>query len=329
MHRFNPSFKFLLFLSAIAFLLVAALPFQAAASDDIDQLKQEVKTLQKKSKSWRKRAHGTKMTLKTCPSGWIRPRCTPQATRFHSASTSAQRRNPSITTICAGRRRRLWALVGAFFTPVSMGGFNGATLEQMQTAIGGMIASGQLPPAEKYDADNNIIYTNKFRLNMKAMLNRHVNFAGRLAAYKVFGDSTGVKFNQGSPGDVTFDGNTSSLPHGDTIRLERAYLVYQNDISDDVHWHLSLGRRPSTDGPPLEYANYDLVGGSPLGHIINWQFDGASLGFNFGDAIGFPGASFKFCYGAAFENDYGNSSTLGYNGSDLTDVHISEDILIA
>ena len=197
-------------------------------------------------------------------------------------------------------------------------GFNGANLAQAQGMMGLMPATAP----EKYDADNNIIYTNKFRLNMKADLNPHVNFNGRLAAYKVFGDSTGVKFNQGSLGDVTFDGNTSSLPHGDIVHLERAFFAYKNDIGDDVHWHFSLGRRPSTDGPPLEYGNYDIVAGSPLGAIINWQFDGASLGFNFGDAIGIPGASFKLCYGVGFENDYGNSSTLGYNGSDLSDVHL-------
>ena len=109
------------------------------------------------------------------------------------------------------------AFVGSFFVPPP-NGFQGATLPQIQQAIGNMAAAGMIPPTEKYDATNDIILTNKFRLNMNAKVNDQLSFAGRLAAYKVFGDSTEVKVNQGSLGDVTLDGNTSSLPHGDTIR---------------------------------------------------------------------------------------------------------------
>jgi len=210
--------------------------------------------------------------------------------------------------------------LGAFFTPVAQGGFNGATGTQIQQAIAGMAAGGMIPPAEKFDADNDIIYTNKFRLDMASRFNSHLDFRGRLAAYKVFGDSTGVKFNRGDLNDVTLDGNTSSLPHGDTIHLERAYFVYKNDIGI-VPVNFSAGRRPSTQGPPLEYRNFDVVGGSPLATIINWQFDGASLSFGLEEATGIPGASFKLCYGMGFENDFGNSSTLNPR-SDLEDVHL-------
>jgi hypothetical protein len=118
---------------------------------------------------------------------------------------------------------------------------------------------------------------------MGAKVNSNLSFAGRLAAYKVWGDSSGVKFNQGSLGDVTMDGNTSSLPHGDTIRMERAYFMYRQDVKD-IPVSFSLGRRPSTNGPPLEYGDYGMVGGSPLSTIINWQFEGdwgSQYWFNF------------------------------------------------
>ncbi len=197
-------------------------------------------------------------------------------------------------------------------------GLSGLTRQQIYTQLGSM---GPIPPPDKYDADNDIIYTNRLRLNMMGKLNRHVEFRGRLTAYKVFGDSTGVKFNQGSLGDITLDGNTSSLPHGDTIRMERAYLIYKNEIGE-VPYSFSAGRRPSTEGPPLEYRNYSMVGGSPLATVINWQFDGASLNFNLEDVTGIPGASFKFCYGVGYENDWGNSNSLNYSGSDLEDVHL-------
>ena len=211
------------------------------------------------------------------------------------------------------------ALLGGFFTPASQGGFNGATLNQIHQGMQNMQNAGMVPPLDKYDEDNDIIYTNKFHLNMKAKINNQLNFAGRLAAYKVWGDSSGVKFYQGSMNDVTMDGNTSSLPHGDTIRLERAYFVYSQEVND-VPVSLSLGRRPSTYGPPLEYSNYSLEAGTPFGTVINWQFDGASLTFGLDYLTGIPGASVKLCYGVGFEGDWGNSYALSQ--PDVDDVHL-------
>jgi hypothetical protein len=200
-------------------------------------------------------------------------------------------------------------------------GFNGATIPQAQAAMAAMAQAGMIPPTEKYDADNDIILTNKFRLNMKAKVNNQLSFTGRLAAYKVFGDSTGVQVNQGNLADVTMDGNTASLPHGDTIRLERAYFNYKKDLGP-VPTNFSLGRRPSTDGPPLEYLNYSLEGGSPLATIINWQFDGASFNMGLEDVTGIPGAALKLCYGVGFEGDWGNTYTLSNQQPDVDDVHM-------
>jgi len=212
------------------------------------------------------------------------------------------------------------SLTNGFFVNAPAG-FNGATLAQAQAAIAAMVAGGMVPPVEKYDVDNDVIFSNRLRLEMKAKVNDQLSFAGRLAAYKAFGDSTGVKFNQGSLGDITFDGTTSSLPHGDTIRLERAYFNYKNYMGS-IPYNLSLGRRPSTEGPPLEYRNYSLEGGSPLASIINWQFDGASFNLGLEDATNIPGFALKFCYGVGFENGWGNSGSLSAT-SDLEDVHMA------
>ena len=190
-------------------------------------------------------------------------------------------------------RRAPSSLTDMFFDTYPAG-FNGGTLSELQAAMAGMVAGGMVPPVEKVDVDNDIIYTNRLRLEMKSRISPQLTFGGRLAAYKAFGDSTGVKFYQGSMGDVTFDGNTSSLPHGDTIHLERAYFNYTFG-TQSVPINLSLGRRPSTEGPPLEYRNNSLEGGSPLATIINWQFDGASLTFGLEDVTGIPGAAFKLC----------------------------------
>lgn len=211
------------------------------------------------------------------------------------------------------------ALINRFFPDITEGGFSGGTLQQIQQGMAGMVPADMV--TDKADADNDIIYTNRLRLDMNARVNRQLTFGGRLAAYKVFGDSTGVKFNQGSMSDVTFDGNTSSLPHGDTLRLERAFFNYSTYLGS-APFNISFGRRPSTEGPPLEYRNYGLEGGSPLAHLINWQFDGASFNFGLEDVTGIPGASFKICYGVGFEGDWGNSSSLSSTQPDVDDVHM-------
>ena len=199
-------------------------------------------------------------------------------------------------------------------------GFNGATLAQAQAAMAAMAQAGMIPPTEKYDADNDIILTNKFRLNMHSKVNDQLSFDGRLAAYKVFSDSSGVKVNQGNLGDVTLDGNVASQPHGDVIRLDRAYFNYKKDWGP-VPTNFSIGRRPGTDGPPLEYMNYSLEGGSPLATVINWQFDGASYNLGLEEVTGIPGAAFKICYGQGFEGDWGNSYSLSNQQSAVDDVH--------
>ena len=215
------------------------------------------------------------------------------------------------------------ALVNGFFanfdgTP--FGGFNGATLEQFQSALGNMAMAGMIPKAETYDADNDIIYTSRFRMTMKSKVNNNLNFMGRLSAYKVWGDSTGVNFNHGGMSDVSLDGTTASVPRGDAVHLERAYMNYKNTIGE-VPYNFSLGRRPSTEGPPLEYGANSLEGGSPFGAVINWQFDGASLSFDLEEVTGVPGSSFKLCYGLGFESDYGNSGAMASNPQ-VDDVHL-------
>ena len=312
----SPFYRLPLLIGLACFVLFGFLS-QAAAADEIEALKDEVKTLNEKIEKLEKKSSWAADDIEDLGDRLDK-------SELHTAtdkiSLGVEFRSEADSIHYNDIRMAPPAILGAFFTPPPAG-FNGATLAQIQQGIGQMAMAGMIPPPASYDADNDIIFTNRFRLNMMGRLNPHVRFDGRLAAYKVFGDSTGVKFNQGSLGDVTFDGNTSSLPHGDTIHLERAYFVLSQEFGD-VPVNFSFGRRPSTEGPPLEYGNYSLVGGSPLATIINWQFDGASLGFGLEQVTGIPGASFKLCYGVGFESDWGNSTSLNYMDSDLEDVHM-------
>ena len=58
------------------------------------------------------------------------------------------------------------ALVNGFFTPYTSGGFNNASLSQIQQRIQNMAMAGMIPPTDEFDADNDVIFTNKFHMNM-------------------------------------------------------------------------------------------------------------------------------------------------------------------
>ena len=214
----------------IVFLLWVALPGTAAADDDIKLLKQrleqmskEMEAVQKKLEDMERKNQAEEEEIEEIDDRLNKAEL---HTATDKVSFGVELRTRADSLHYKDIQMAPASFTNMFFAPYP-NGLNGATLAQAQAAMAGMAASGMIPPTEKYDADNDIILTNKFRLNMNAKVNDQLSFTGRLAAYKVFGDSTGVKVNQGNLGDVTLDGNTSNLPHGDTIRLERAYFNYK------------------------------------------------------------------------------------------------------
>jgi hypothetical protein len=310
---------------ALVFLLWISVPGVATAQDDVKLLKQrleemskEMDAVQKKLEALEKKDHAKDEEIEEMDD---RLNKTELHTATDKVALGIEFRSRADTLAYKDIQAAPSALVGGFFVDYPMG-FNNATLPQIQQMIGNMAMAGMIPPTEKYDATNDILLTNKFRLSMYSKVNDRLSFNGRLAAYKVFGDSTGVKFNQGSLGDVNLDGNDANLPHGDTIRLERAYFNYKKDWGR-MPTNFSVGRRPGTDGPPMEYMNYSLEGGSPLATVINWQFDGASFNMGLEEVTGIPGATLKLCYGQGFEGDWGNTYSLSSQQSEVDDVHFA------
>lgn len=185
--------------------------------------------------------------------------------------------------------------------------FSAADMAQLQAGL-------RQQGTEKQTVDNNSLFTSRLRLDIKAKPTRSLSFVGRLSAAKVFGDSTGVKWYNGGPNAVTMDGNVHTNGSDSALRVERAFFTYFGEVAD-VPYHLSLGRRPALGGAPFEFSRSSVVGGSPMAHGINWQFDGASLGFRLADLTGIPGADFKLCWGVGFESGVGsgNSYSMSYD----------------
>ena len=182
------------------------------------------------------------------------------------------------------------------------------SFDQLKQFLGGFDAQsqamlmGMLMPAtfqEGYKADNDIMYTNRLRLNLAAEVAKNISFHSRLSMYKTWGDATGVQVFNGQSNSFIVDGNTANVPNSDVLRVERAYFTWNKLFDSPLY--LSIGRRPSTDGPPLHLRNDEKRGGSPMGTLIDMQFDGITVGGTF-DPLG----TLRLCYGLGYESQYGN-----------------------
>ncbi len=81
---------------------------------------------------------------------------------------------------------------------------------QQQQLMGSLLPGTFVPG---YNADNDIMYTNRLRLRMHSDVADQVKFDGRLSMYKVWGDSTGVQIFNGQPTSIAWDGTTGSVPN--------------------------------------------------------------------------------------------------------------------
>ncbi|MDR3763824.1 MAG: DUF3373 family protein [Acidobacteriota bacterium] len=192
----------------------------------------------------------------------------------------------------------------------SLGGFSSAQqamLQQYLMQVPGVYTAG-------YQANANAVLTNRLRLNLDAKVAENVSFTGRLSMYKVFGNSTGVQVFNGQPATMSIDGTTATVPSGDMLRVERAYFTWKDIAGSKLY--LSIGRRPSTDGPPMNMHNDEPRGGTPSGALINYQFDGVTMGYHLGDKT-----ALRLCYGLGYDAGYGNGQLLQNPADRMRSVH--------
>jgi hypothetical protein len=224
------------------------------------------------------------------------------------------------------------AAVGAFGDPADSNSPIGAFMAQFPN-FADAFQAGQLPavggfsmlgldlgdkPA-KGDLDNDLLYTTRLRLGMKAKVWKNVNFSGRLLMYKNWGDSTGIKVFD-SWNAFTMDGTNGGNTTGDLLRVERAYFDW-NHIGGS-NFYLSIGRRPSTYGPPSQFRENEMRGGTPSGHLVHFNFDGITAGYKLSALTGIEGQTIRFCYGQGFESQFGNGELFNTNDFSTEDTHL-------
>ncbi|MDY6853340.1 MAG: DUF3373 family protein [Thermodesulfobacteriota bacterium] len=92
----------------------------------------------------------------------------------------------------------------------------------------------------KDDANTEDIWSNRLRLNLKVDITDDLVFHGRIACFKLWGESN---FDE-----IANNSNYPSIPDSEgNLHVERAYIDYR---IPDLHLSFTCGRLPSSEGPP-------------------------------------------------------------------------------
>ncbi|MEN8189382.1 MAG: putative porin [Thermodesulfobacteriota bacterium] len=168
--------------------------------------------------------------------------------------------------------------------------------------------------------DNNN-WTNRFRINMDAQISESLSFHGRLSMYKNWSDS-----DDGSSGDMLNDWNASHWPGSSNLWVDRAYVDW-TPAGLPIPIALTVGRHPSSDGPPLEFKENRLRQSTYPGLIIDGEADGIVLTFGLEKLIGWKNTGLRFAYGKGYHSD--DDSIIGTTFPFLDDSETGDSDMFA
>jgi len=169
---------------------------------------------------------------------------------------------------------------------------------------------------------NDGLYSNRLWLGMGYKPTDTIMFKGSLGYQKAFGATDTLQAGgRGVPGGFdTFDWVVNENMTDDSIRLREAYWLWTPTLGD-FPLTVSVGRRPSTNGYLINLRDDDQAK-SPMGHLINMEFDGASAGIKLNKFV--PGMAVKLCLGRGLTNANSrmDESGMAYaeNGDNLDNV---------
>ncbi len=163
-------------------------------------------------------------------------------------------------------------------------------------------------------------------LNMAYAPDTHNVFKGQLSMNKAFGADFASPENRNFSLGGQFDWTGNEALTDNSLKVRQAYWLYLGDsaFGADMPWTFSVGRRPSTGGF-LANLREDDAAQSPLGHLINVEFDGLSSKLDLSNVIGVPGMSIKLCMGKGSTNasPLFASATPYAEGNQIEDVDLA------
>lgn len=191
--------------------------------------------------------------------------------------------------------------------------FTGYKWNSNVTMGGAAIGAFQPKQYEEFTASDNSLLTNRLRLKFKVKATEDVDFTGRLAMYKIWGQQTPAPLatNYGEPygfmpqNATLFDGNTSYKPADSALKVDRAFMNWYEPWG--FPGIISVGRRPSAGGPPLHLKQGIERDATPVGLGVDYAMDGLAVIYT-PDIEALPGFKARLCYGKGFESGLRDSN---------------------
>ena len=186
----------------------------------------------------------------------------------------------------------------------------------------------QYKRADGSKSENNALLTNRLWLGMAYKADDNSSFHGKLSYNKAFGDTADHSQSNTNPGYANFDWVTNENATDNTIKLKEAYWLYTQEklFGSDIPWAASVGRRPSTDGLPINIRN-DQQANSPLSHVVDVEFDGFSIKFDTDTLTGLTGSWLKICGGRGLTNAKPRFDMAGTAYASDEDKNVDVDML--
>jgi hypothetical protein len=144
------------------------------------------------------------------------------------------------------------------------------------------------------DERNDANWSSRMRLNMDAEVSRSVKFHGRLALYKNWADST--------PG-YSDDTNRAHRATGDTnLKVDRFYVDWIPEHFF-VPLAITIGRQPTTDGPPYEFKDNRERQSTYPSLVFDGEPDGIVATIGLERWTGLKNSGLRYFYAMAYQFD--------------------------
>lgn len=164
-----------------------------------------------------------------------------------------------------------------------------------------MQAMGMAMTHHEKESDSNN-WTNRFRINMGAKITDSLLFHGRLAMYKSWADG-----DDGTSSDMLNDFNRSHRPGSSNLWVDRAYVDWIPEGAP-IPIAITVGRHPSTEGPPFEFKENRLRQSTYPALLFDGENDGVVVTFGLDRYTGLEEAGWRFAYGKAYHSDDDNNT---------------------
>jgi len=157
--------------------------------------------------------------------------------------------------------------------------------------------------ADGSSASNDSLYSMRLWLNMAYAPDQKNIFKGQLSMNKAFGADFASPVNRTFALGGQFDWTGNEALTDNSLKVRQAYWLYLGDeaFGANIPWTFSMGRRPSTGGF-ISNLREDDAAASPLGHLINVEYDGLSSKLDLSNVTSIPGMSIKLCMGKGSTN---------------------------